>query len=259
MTNKKDFQVISASFDFGFVNLVNSDCEETVKNFVNYKLLTVQFEGLSRSLPKEDFEKAHPGCDFWTADESLFDGVVSPAELPDVLETRKNALAVLSALRALPVGLEDFNALSQTDRAYILIEAHKTTGSIILEKSMLEGVDFDAFTKMIERIYKNASVTGKDKDLIRSMVYRVMGKHGDLFTALAPTKGELEKKDIMHFVASFGGQAKRATKKSKDCTAMTPYDYILKGGFKAQSAALTTLIGVIMEIRKGTFCRVLEG
>lgn len=257
---KKQFELANdaINFDFGFVNL-KGDNEETVKNFVNFVILSNQYDKIVKGLPVDDFAAAHPESDFWTAEETLFEGVVAAELIPSVMTERENALTVKSAIEKLPVKQADYNALGNTDKCFILCEAHKTVSSIVLPKEEIEKIDLKSFGDMVDRCYKTASVNKDAKDKIRSIVYNVMGREdGDLFYGLAPTKSEIGKADIMHFVASFGGNAKRKITKSKDVTSVSTYDYFVRSGWKSTSAAVTTLICVIMESRRNSFCKVIH-
>lgn len=257
---KKAFELSNASinFDFGFVNL-KGDNEETVKSFVNFVILSNQYDKIVKGLPIDDFQKAHPESDFWTADETFFEGAVDAVLIPFVIEERENALTVKGAIENLSVCQADYNALSNTDKCFIICEAHKTVSSIVLPKEEIEKIDLKSFGDMIDKCYKTASVNKDAKDKIRSIVYNVMGREdGDLFYGLAPTKSEIGKADIMHFVASFGGNAKRKVTKTKDVTTVSTYDYFIRSGWKSTSAAVTTLICVIMESRRNSFYKVIH-
>lgn len=258
---KKEFAVATANFDFGFVNLKNGVDENYVKELVTYLVLDNQLSGLVRKLPIDDWSKVNVGSDFWTADRDTFTTeVCDPSEVDSILEIRKNALAVKNAQDALSVTMQDYNDLGNTDKCFILIEAHKNAPSIMMTKDLISNfVDFKSFSDTIERIYRTASVNKDAKNEIRSIIYKIMGKDdGKLFNALAPTKAELRKSDIMHFVAEFSASAKREKVKDKNGEYMKPYDYVLKGGWKAQSQAITTLIGVIMESRRDSYCNVVR-
>lgn len=258
---KKEFTVATANFDFGFVNLKNGVDENYVKELVTYLVLDNQLSGLMRKLPIEDWNQVNVGSDFWTAERETFTtAVCDPSEVDSILEIRENALKVRKAQDALSVTINDFNDLTNTDKCFVLIEAHKNAPSIMLTKTLVQDfVDFKKFAETIERVYRTASVNKDVKNEIRSIVYKIMGREdGKLFNALAPTKAELQKSDIMHFVADFSAGAKREKVKDKDGEYMKPYDYILKGGWKAQAQAITTLIGVIMESRRGSYCNVIH-
>lgn len=263
---------------FVWANLINADAAEKAESLVNFKVLEVQLAGLLKSLPLDEFETAHPGVDFWTCPvwdgegdcpdssiNALLSGVTD--NIPEVIEIRDNAITVKNAINALPYGQDAWNALSDTDRCFIIIEAHKSVPGIVLDKSLFrneKGVDLSGFTTAVKDAYNSGMSPATRKALInaiRSMFFKVCGNAGDLFTGLSLTRSEIAKADLMHFCAAFGGRAKRSEKKDKDGNKVIGrYDYQLKAGsWKVQSAAITTLLGVILESRTSDYCKVVRG
>ena len=258
---------------------LNADAAEKAESLVNFKALENQLAGLLHSLPLDEFENAHPGVDVWADNENfpyvekdgelvnLLTGIIDGADIPHICETRDNAIAVKNAINALPYGQDAWNALSDTDRAFIIIEAHKSVPGIVLEKSLFrdeKGVDLAGFTATVKDAYNSGMSPATRKALInaiRGMFFKVCGSAGDLFTGLSLTRSEIAKADLMHFCATFGGRAKRPVKKDKTGAEIVGrYDYRLKSSsWKVQSAALTTLLGVILESRTSDYCKVVRG
>lgn len=259
---KKEFTLADTSV-IRFFNLKNEDSAEKATSLVKYKVWACQYDGIVKTLPIDDFMTAHPGADFWSAPREDFDGVVDADAIDDVLEARANALTVRDAIDALPYGLDAWNALPDSDKCFLIIEAHKSMPGVVLEKYLFrseKGVDLTGLEEAVKAFYKS----GKKKDLanvLRAMFFKVCGNAGELFTGLSFTRAEWANTDLVDFAATFGGRAKRATKKGKDGTVtVLDYDYVHKfGSWKTQSVALTTLLGVVMESRRKSYCKVIEG
>ena len=259
----KNFEIATIP-TFRCFNLKSETCFEKAKSLVNFKVLSAQLDGLLKSLPLEEFEQAHPGVDFWTASDDLFDGVVEADLMPEMLQTRENASLVKEAINKLPFGLDAWNALNDTDKCFIIIEAHKTMPSICLEKYLFKdekGTDLNGIENAVKAFYQN----GRKKDLanvLRTLFFKVCGNEdGELFNALSFTRSEWANADLVNFSATFGGRAKRQTKKDKSGqVTYGNYDYVNKfSSWKTQSQALTTLLGVVMESRKNSYCNVIRG
>lgn len=252
---KKEFVVVNVPV-FRFFNL-RANCAEKAESLVTFKVLSAQYDGLARKLPIEDFEKAHAGADFWTAPIGDFEGVVPADDLGEMLEIRGNALKVKRAIDALPYGLDAFNALSDADKRFILIEAHKTAPSVTIPTGLMKDADL---APVIKKAYTGGS-TKQAGEAFRSLFFKVCGEGGELFYGVSLNRAALKTFDVMNVLASFGGRAKRAEKKDKDGNVtIKNYDWILKDNSKkAQASAITTLCGVILESRKGDYCKVIEG
>ena len=260
MTNK-EFSLNKVAV-YRMNNLRTIECNEKAHALVQYKVFAAQLDALCKSLPLNEFEEAHPGVDFWTASPDLFEGVCENSIIDDVIATRENALTVKKAISELPYGLDAWNALSDTDKCFIIIEAHKTNKSICLDKYLFKsdkGVDLSGIGKAVSDFYK----TGKKKplaDCLRTMFYKVAGESGELFNGLSLTRSDWMNSDLVNFAATFGGRAKRQEKKGKDGNVTIGlYDY--KNSFsswKVQSQALTTLLGVVIEARTKTYCQVIS-
>lgn len=254
---------------FVWSNLTNTDAAEKAESLVNFKVLEVQLAGLLKSLPLDEFETAHPGVDFWTCPDDTINALLTGVtdNIPEVIEARDNAITVKNAIKALPYGQDAWNALSDTDRAFIIIEAHKSVPGIVLDKSFFrdeKGVDLAGFTAAVKDAYNSGMSPATRKALInaiRAMFFKVCGNAGELFTGLSLTRSEIAKADLMHFCATFGGRAKRPVKKDKTGAEIVGrYDYQLKAGsWKVQSAAMTTFLGVILESRTSDYCKVVRG
>lgn len=254
MANK--FELATSGMTIRFFNLVPGN-EDKAVSLVKYLVLSAQYEKLVKKLPIENFNNLHPGVDFFTADEAMFEGLVDKTELPALLETRDNALFVQKGIDLLPYGLDAWNALSEADKRFLQIEAHKTVSSIVIPKAVFDGA---GLKEAIKKFYGNAS----RKDVIsalRPLFYKVCGQGGEMFTGLSFTRTDFKTSDVLNFLAAFGGSAKRAEKKDKDgVVTVGSYDYVDKSGNKrTMQAALTTWLGVIMESRKDSYCKVIRG
>ena len=260
----KEFKITSVD-TIRFFNLKDEkNGADKATSLVRFKVLDNQLSGLLKALPIEEFETAHPGANFWTASEEELSGLTVPID--KVIETRGNALTVKAAIAELPYGLDAWNALTDSDKAFIIIEAHKTAPGVVLDKALFraeKGADLTGFEKAVKDAYNAGMSPATRKALInacRVMFFKVVGNGGELFDGLSLTRSELGKADLMHFCASFGGRAKRPTNKDKDGTVIVGnYDYQLKAGsWKTQSQAMTTLLGVIIESRKADYCKVIR-
>lgn len=265
--SNKNFELKKVA-TFRFFNLKDTQ-DETInkaESLVQFKVYENQLGGLIKNLPIDEFEEAHPGVDFWNAEESLFEGVVEKDDIPVVLEIRKNALTVKDAINALPYGLDAWNALPDVDKFFVVIEAHKTLPGIVLDKAIFKsenGVDMNGLETVVSNAYKSGMASKDRKALIetlRAVFFKVCGNGGELFTGLSYTRSEIGKSDLMNFCATFGGRAKRQEKKDKSgAVTIGKYDYVNKfGSWKTQSTAMTTLLGVIMESRTADYCKVVR-
>lgn len=239
---------------FRFFN-VKAGAREKAENLVTLKVLVNQYERVCADLPLDEFKEAHPEGDFWTATAGDFEGVVPGDDIAEMLEIRGNALKVKKAIAELPVCVADFNALSDADKRFILIEVHKTVPSISIPAELLPE-NFD-LTSPVEKFFKS----GNKKDAqnqFRAMLYKVVGQGGELFDAVALTRSEIKCEDIIQTLATFGGKATR--KENKKRGELGNYDWVRKYSNKGtQRAALTTLAGVMLESRKDSVCKVVRG
>lgn len=237
---------------FSFVGL-NPENEDKAKCLVRFVILDAQLDNLMKKLPDADeWESFKPGTDFMQVDNDVILEVYGDRVGNEYLTVRDNIRTVKIVIGKLNYGLDAFNALSTYDQYMVIIEAHKSIRSINLPKSAVEGISFN---KAIKAYYSQAFA--KDaKDCIRAGIDRVFSVHkeGDMFDKVAFKKSELDFNTFSHYMASFGGNAKRNEKKKKDGTVtIMPYDYVIKAGWKEQTSALTTLLGVLLEARFAQF------
>lgn len=221
---------------------------EKVQNFCNLVSLSNQYDTIVKGLEVsvDDFETAHPGKNFWSCNIEEFTGLVE--NLDSFEEYRNNCIAVKNAITALPVSLPDFNALSLTDKVNIIVEVHKDKAckSVVLDKDMIDGVDFKP---AIKEYYKEG-FNKKCKDSLRSAMFKLLGTDGELFYGVKFTRADFTAFDLLNFLATFGGKASRNEKKNKDGEKVIGnYDYHLKTNWKSISAGLTTYLGVLLESR----------
>lgn len=239
---------------FRFFN-VKAGARELAENLVTLKVLVNQYDRVTADLPLDEFKDAHPEKDFWTATPEDFEGVVNGEDLADVLETRGNALKVKRAIDDLPVTMEDFNALSNADKRFILIEVHKNVPSISIPAELLPET-FD-LTSPVEKFFKSGNKK-EAQNQFRAMLYKIIGQGGELFDGVALTRSEIKCEDIIQTLATFGGKATR--KENKKSGELGNYDWVRKYSNKGtQRAALTTLAGVMLESRKDSVCKVVRG
>ena len=176
-------------------------------------------------------ESAHPGIDISGYSENLVREVLGD-DAPDFLVKRKAVNVILKDMEELP-GVDEMNALTDTDKAYICVFARKYASRV-----SIPGLDVSGWDKIIREYYTKGTI--KDiKNRFKVLFHQLFGADGDIFKGVALKKSDFSDESIRHFFATFS-QAKA----DKDGN----FDYNIKDKDTVIVNAITTF-----------FCTVFNG
>lgn len=154
------------------------------------------------------------------------------------LDARANlidARSELAALNGKGVNIETFNALSEIDRTFLMLQAHTCISSIKLdEKCLIDGKDENGndkmcdFSTLITAYYKKGTGVTAFKKMLTSIFHRMFSESGVMFYGVNVKKSDISEECVRHFIASFGGTASRNSHKDGDTTVWDNYTYQVK-------------------------------
>lgn len=223
---------------------------------LDYVTALVRHTELARMQDKDTFKKGkkkieddHAGIDIMICDESVIN-VSLGNDAGQFIKDRAEIISLQEECeKCLP--MDKITALCPTDRVHVTLMAHTIYKNVLLDSDIFDtekgGIDI---SKAIQAYYNKGSM--KDlKDALRPVFNKLLGTEGDYFYAVKTSRADFDEKDLRHFLASFGGTAKReVTKKGKD-TVFGNYNYADKSGNKkAQISAFTTLCAVVLDNAK---------
>jgi hypothetical protein len=229
------------------------------KNFNTFKHVEtlIRNKELEKALAKKSFrdgktilEDDHTDIDVLTCSESVIKTSLGN-DAGQFIKDRDEIIALQNEVdKCLP--LEDVTSLDMTDRVSVTLIAHAIYSSVVLDSDIFNpeksGVDI---SNAISAYYKRGSM--KDlKDALRPVFHKLLGQDGTNFYAVKTKKSDFAESDLRHFLASFGGSARRnSTKKKVDGETVTTwgnYVYNTKSSNKKlQASAFTTLCAVVLD------------
>lgn len=169
------------------------------------------------------------------------------------LKAREDVLELQKEVDCLPI--DEVTSLCPADRVQITLMAHA-----IYKKVQLESWIFDPenggveISSVIQGFYKKGSLKAV-KETLRPIFNNLLGKEGDYFYGIRLKRSDFPESDLRNFLAAFGGNAKRATKKvkkdGKEEIEFSDFSYVDKSeNKKVQLAAFTDLCAVIYDNAK---------
>lgn len=169
------------------------------------------------------------------------------------LDARTNlidARSELAALNGKGVNIETFNALSEIDRTFLMLQAHTCISSIKLdEKCLIDGKDENGndkmcdFSTLIAAYYKKGTGVTAFKKMLTSIFHRMFSESGVMFDGVNVKKSDISEECVRHFIASFGGTASRNS-------VWDNYTYQVKNDKQKVLSSLTDLFAVIFDSGK---------
>lgn len=176
------------------------------------------------------------------------------------LDARTNlidARSELAALNGKGINIETFNALSEIDRTFLILQAHTCISSIKLdEKCLIDGKDENGndkmcdFSTLITAYYKKGTGVTAFKKMLTSIFHRMFAESGVMFYGVNVKKSDISEECVRHFIASFGGTASRNSHKNGDTTVWDNYTYQVKNDKQKVLSSLTDLFAVIFDSGK---------
>lgn len=176
------------------------------------------------------------------------------------LDARTNlidARSELAALNGKGVNIETFNALSEIDRTFLMLQAHTCISSIKLdEKCLIDSKDENGndkmcdFSTLITAYYKKGTGVTAFKKMLTSIFHRMFAESGIMFYGVNVKKSDISEECVHHFIASFGGTASRNRHKDGDTTVWDNYTYQVKNDKQKVLSSLTDLFAVIFDSGK---------
>lgn len=218
---------------------------DAIRNFVFFSIRNYEYEKLTTSDEykrlKALIEDDHEGINALTCPEDTVSEYLKDTTDRQLwLDLRKEALSLKDELSKLPT-LDKYNALTDTDKVFIKLQAHTAITAIKLDESVLKDMDF---TQAVNTFYSKGSMT-KIKDILKAIFTNCVGSEGELFYAVKLRKSDFGAEDIRSCLAAFRGTAKRPVDKEKK---LGRYDWVKKdGNTKQQAMAVTNLFAVVLD------------
>lgn len=223
---------------------------DLVKSVVRNHELQVAQDRKSYTDSVQALENAHPGCDVMTIDVAIVNDVLKE-DAGDFLKARTEILNLKEEVKnCLPI--DKFTMLPVNDRVHITILAHTICKGILLNELFPDvlnpekgGVDLATPLKAYYEQGKSAKAL---KETLRPAINKVLGSEGMYFYPVKIKKADLDSDLLMHFVAAFGGDAKKEVTRSKSNVNVGSFNYVLKASDKkVQLKAFTDLVAVIYD------------
>ena len=237
------------SFDYDGFTLL-----DIVKTVVRTNELNSIIDKKSFKDSKNAIESAHANIDPMTCEESIIRDVLKD-DADQFIKDRKDVVALKEELVTLP-GIDKFTSLPMNDRVHILLKAHTISRKITLatiDNSLFDtekgGIDL---SKFIHDYYKSGKIDTSVKNALVAVFHKLLGEETEHFYSVKVRKSSFSGEESRHFLAAFGGDAKRekVTKKvdGKDVVSFNPFNYKDKSGNeKVMYRAFTDLCAVILD------------
>lgn len=238
-------------------NCVKKEALEAGFKPYDYVRSLVRNTELSNALNKKSWkdcvkalEDAHAGIDVMTCDEKTINETLKN-DAGQFIKDRGDVKTLKEEVAGL-LPLEKVTSLCTTDRVHIILMAHAIYKSVLLDADIFDtekgGIDISG---AIKKYYSNGTI--KDlKDALRPVFNKLIGSEGDYFYGIKTKKSDFSDKDLRNFFATFGGSAKRDSKKTKvdgkEVITFSDFNYTDKSGNKkVQISAFTTLCAVVLD------------
>lgn len=225
---------------------------DVICNFVRLVVRNYEYE---RMVSNDEYvrlkglvEDDHEGINGLTCpDETVKEYITDNKDAKTFLDMRKEVNGLLDEIKSFGVTIEQYNALSDTDKVFITLQAHTAMPGIKLDKSVLEGIDFK---KVVENYYSKGSLKGA-KDTLKGLFNKIVGSEGELFYGVKLRKSDFADQDIRSCFAYFRGTAKRPVTKKDGNETYGQYTWVKKdGNTNAQAMAITNLFSVVLDREK---------
>lgn len=228
-----------------------SESFDTICNYVRFIVRNAEYEKLIgkneyKSLRKK-VEDAHADADPLTCEEDFIRDSLTPAESEIFLTMRKEINDLKEEMTSTGKTLEDFNALTDTDRTFIILQAHTAMKSVKLDDAILENINMGP---VISKFFASGSLKGI-KDMFRSIFAKVVGSEGSLFYGVKLRKSDFSDEDLRSCLSYFRGNAARSVSNKGGTKTYGEYEWVKKDESKsAQAMALTNLFAVVLDRSK---------
>lgn len=221
-----------------------------VVSMVRHKELEIALNNKAFKDGKKILENNHAAIDVLTCEESIIHSELK-LEAGDFIKRRDEVIALKAECETC-ISMDKVTSLCLTDRVNITLMAHMIYKAIVLNSDIFDtdkgGIDI---APAVKAYYAKGSL--KDlKDALRPIFNKLVGSEGDYFYAIKTKKSDFCESDLRNFLASFGGDAKQQTTKTKKNGVTTEtyngYNYVDKSeNKKTQIAAFTTLCAVVLD------------
>ena len=222
----------------------------TICNFVRFVVRQAEYEKAYASIKdtRETLESEHENINALTCDdEKIREYITDAIKAQEYLDARKEVIAILKERDSFGVTLEEYNALSSTDKIFITLQAHTAISSIKLDTTILNNIDIKT---PVEKFYSKGSLKGV-KDIFKAIFNNCVGQEGELFYGVKLKKSDFADEDLRNCLAKFRGDAKRTRTKKDDLEIYGDYKWTKKdGNSKIQALAITNLFSVVLDRAK---------
>lgn len=221
---------------------------DEIANFVRFYVRHCEYvkvtQGTDWKKFCEDLSSAVPDCDPLSLDKATVEEKLSAVDAEDFLAQRNEVIALKSAIAETGATIDQFNALSETDRVFVILQCHTAMPSIKLSSDILDKIDM---AKPVEKYFKQGSLKGI-KDIFRSIFANTVGQEGELFYGVKLRKSDFADNDLRNCLSYFRGNARRSVTKKGDTSTYGKYEWVCKETNKnAQAMALTNLFAVVLD------------
>lgn len=226
-----------------------ADSMDKISNFVHYLCWSNEHEKLSGAFSKMRtmIESTFPTEDVNTINDISKLILVDGLDVQKFIDTRKDLASVKAILTKLDekgCNKMTYNSLSNTDKVFLMLQAHTAVKSIKLEKSILvkeDGTNYD-FSPLIEKWVKSGQGLSNIKKSLSKVFSNIVGEDGELFYPVKVKGGDIPDSDVRQFFGAFTGNAGRSGKDKKGT-----YTWLSDYSEKRVLNALTDLFAVVFE------------
>lgn len=228
-----------------------SDKFDSITNFVRFAVRNFEYERVTSNNDyknlKTSFEEACANVDLLTCEETLIKEKLSAVDAETLIVFRNEINSIKAEIESIGVTLEQYNALSDTDKVFITLQAHTAMPAIKLGTDILDGIDMKS---PVQKYYSQGSLKGI-KDILRSLFGKVVGSEGELFYGVKLRNSDFADSDVRNCLAYFRGNAKRSVTKKDGGEIYGSYEWSKKeGSAQAQAMAVTNLFAVVLDRNK---------
>lgn len=224
---------------------------DAICNFVRFTVRHNEYVKISENKDfkalKESFTSACADVDVLTCEESLIKEKLSALDAENLINFRKEINALNAEITATGITIDEFNALSATDKVFITLQAHTAMPAIKLSTDILKDIDMKT---PVEKYYSQGTLKGI-KNIFRGIFNKVVSEEGELFYGVKLRNSDFSDSDLRNCLAYFRGNAKRTVTKKDGTEIYGTYTWACKEGTAtAQAMALTNLFAVVLDRTK---------
>lgn len=187
-----------------FRNFKSEDGLAMANNAVKYLIHSTELNKIKNQKTwvsgVSDLAQSIIDCDIWTLSEEIVRQVI-PETASKWLKARARILELQDFLENNPVKSADYAALTELDKLFVSLQAHKNVPSITMDSSILTDMDFESIVKL----HFENSTDRQIKSVLVSFFHKLMERYEEsgLLYPLKVRKSDLSDKDLNGFLSGF--------------------------------------------------------